>query len=91
MDVYGQTGYISADNKYDMRFKLAAKVPEKSLVLEQRDDPYNDPFSYLSSIIRGRIKAEANSMSSLENNMMVVKILDAAIRSSKTGKEVKLR
>ncbi|MEQ6119247.1 Gfo/Idh/MocA family oxidoreductase [Reichenbachiella sp. MALMAid0571] len=91
MDVFGQTGYISADNKYNMRFKLAAKVPEKSLVLEKREDPYNDPFAYLSGIVRGRIQADANSLSSLENNMIVVEILDAAVRSSKSGKEVKLK
>ena len=90
MDIYGQTGYISTVDNSNMRFKLDPKSKEETLTLGTRGYPYDDPFAFLAGVLRGKIVVGDKDLSSLENNMIVVEILDAAIRSAKTGKEVKL-
>ncbi|MDR1501603.1 MAG: gfo/Idh/MocA family oxidoreductase, partial [Prevotella sp.] len=40
--------------------------------------------------VRGEIEVKPTDLSSLENNLIVVEILNAAIESSKTGRSVKL-
>lgn len=51
--------------------------------------PYNDSFYFLKAAVRGEIGVPATDLSSLENNLWVVRILDAAIRSAKTGTVVR--
>ena len=91
MQVYGQTGYIFPDNREDIRYKFGEDKKELSLALPERKAPYDDPFAYLASVINGSIAIEHNALSSLENNMVVMQILDAAIKSAQTGKTVYLR
>ena len=47
-----------------------------------------DSISYLTAVARGRIKP--SGLSSLENNVIVVEILDAARESVRTGRTVAL-
>ena len=47
-----------------------------------------DPLSYLAAVVRKEIKPAG--LASLEVNMMVVEILDAAHKSARTGKQIKL-
>jgi hypothetical protein len=51
--------------------------------------PYDDPLHYLAAVLNGGI-GEGNSLSSLNNNMTVSEILDAARQSAQTGKSVSL-
>ncbi len=51
---------------------------------------YEDPFSYFADVIRGKIKLPDNGVYSLQTNLMVVRILEAARESAKTGKTVVL-
>lgn len=53
--------------------------------------PYNDSFYYLKAAVRGDLEVKPYDTGSLENNMLVVEILDAAIKSAKSGKAVKLK
>ena len=48
----------------------------------------NDPFVYFANVIRGNIKMNKYDLSSPATNEIVVKILDAARQSAKTGKSV---
>ena len=52
--------------------------------------PYNDPFTYFAAVARGSIRSE-NDPGSLKINMVAMEILDAAIKSAKSGKVVRLR
>ncbi|MBT8234715.1 MAG: Gfo/Idh/MocA family oxidoreductase, partial [Bacteroidia bacterium] len=93
MEIYGLTGVIYADNRHDLRVRMAEGYDgfeESQLKLEERDPPYHDPFAYLAALIRGHIDPPAFDLSSLENNMIVMEILDAAIRSAQSGNSVKL-
>ena len=89
MEVYGKTGYVHADNAIDMRARVSETVPEKRLRAEVLPDHLNDPFAYLASVVRGRTKPEGD-LSSLSVNMVVMEILDAALRSAATGTTIVL-
>ena len=89
MEVYGQTGQIFADNATTIRLQLGDDEPEINEPGGELDPPFDDPFAYLEAVVRGRVNPEG-SLSSLENNMIVMEILDAAKRSAETGHTVEL-
>jgi predicted dehydrogenase len=91
MEVYGDEGYIISMDANHMRLKNNAKAPEaQRTVNAEETGVYTEPFAYFADVIRGKIKMPAMGTYSLENNVMVVKILEAARESAKTGKTVKL-
>jgi predicted dehydrogenase len=47
-----------------------------------------DPFAYFAEVIRGKITMTDYDPYSLKNNIMVVRILDAARESARTGKTI---
>ena len=87
MSVYGQHGYVHADTPVDMRVRIDDRA-EQSLTAEAVPAPYDGPLVYLDAVVRGEIEPEG--LSSLENNMIVTQILDAARRSAETSKTVYL-
>lgn len=90
IEVYGKTGYIHADRNQS-RLKTGAKNAEivtPSAVLER---PYNDPFAYLAAVVHNEVKLAPTDLSSLENNVIVVEILEAAKQSARDGKAVFLK
>ncbi|MET2983892.1 Gfo/Idh/MocA family protein [Aureibaculum conchae] len=90
MEIYGKTGYVYSDNAKKIRYRLNEKDKEKKEILEPRPNPYDDPFSMFEAVIRNKITLPPYDLSSLENNMIVVEILEAAKKSAKTGKKIKL-
>ncbi len=86
MHVYGQTGYVFAPDGKELRIRSSAE--EAVHVLEDRHPPFDDPFSYLAAVVRGLVDVTDVDLSSLENNVTVVRILDAARESASTGKTV---
>ncbi|NNV55584.1 Gfo/Idh/MocA family protein [Limnovirga soli] len=89
MEVYGQKGYAITVNNNTMRIRNKESVPEQTIQVSAADVPvYTDPFAYLADVIRKKIEVPENGVYALKTNMMVVKILDAARESAKTGKTV---
>ena len=86
--VYGVTGYVKAINAVELRTRFEKGQKESAEILSAMKEPMDDPFSYLSAIVNGEIETEPYDLSSLENNLAVVRILDAAIRSAETGKRI---
>lgn len=94
MELYGTTGVVYADNRNDLRIRKAEGYDgftETKLKLPERKAPWNDPFSLLVAVIGEEIKLESFDLSSLENNMLVVEILDAAKKSARKAKTIKLK
>ena len=58
--------------------------------VEARPAPYDDPFAFFRGVIRGEIKMQPHDLSSLENNLLVVEILDAARESAATRRTISL-
>ncbi|WP_280743363.1 MULTISPECIES: Gfo/Idh/MocA family oxidoreductase [unclassified Parabacteroides] len=86
MHIYGSKGYIYQDTPTEMR--IYAEKKEVKEIAPSLKAPYNDSFLYFRAIVRGDIKVKPTDLSSLENNLTVVSILEAAIRSSQTGKPI---
>ncbi len=94
MEVYGLKGAIYADNRNDLRIRIASgydDFTEEKMNLPERTKPYHDPFVYLSAIINRSIQPPPYNLSSLENNMIVMEILDAATKSAKTNQTIFLK
>jgi predicted dehydrogenase len=94
MEIYGLKGVIYADNRHDLRMRISEGYDgylEESYKLEERKAPFNDPFSLFAAVIKKEITLEPFDLSSLENNMLVMEILDAAIKSAKTKKTIDIQ
>ncbi|MBP2159645.1 MULTISPECIES: Gfo/Idh/MocA family protein [Asticcacaulis] len=87
MELYGATGQIIADDGIHMRLVTEAGV--KPVTAPERRRPGNDPFAYFCAVIRGEITPQLFEPSALDNNLIVMEILDAALRSAKTGQMVR--
>lgn len=88
MEVYGETGYVITVKRDDIRVRRSEDKPEVQLVAKPVPAPYNDELSYLRAVILDGAKEDA--LSSLETNVTVTEILDAARRSAQEGKTVHL-
>jgi predicted dehydrogenase len=87
-EVYGQKGYAIATGPKGLRVRLPNQQEEtrspEALAADERD-----MISHLAAVVRGERKP--GGLSSLENNLIVTEILDAARESARTGKRVVLR
>ena len=88
MYVYGSSGSIFQLTSGQMETRINGRDsgPFEAPQLEQ---PYDDSFRFLRAVVRGEIELPPYDLSSLENNLMVVHILDAARRSARTGRPVR--
>ena len=89
IEVYGEKGYLFGPNGHTLVSKLGDDN-EKSRQLALLPAPENNPFSYFVSVINGTTDP-SESLSSLQNNMIVVEILSAAVQSAREGKTIFLR
>jgi predicted dehydrogenase len=92
IEIYGETGYIFAENRTDMKIRgkdmssvKQEKITSKDVVVDE------DPFNYFADVIHQKITMPDYGLYSLKNNIEVVRILDAARESAKTGKTVILK
>jgi predicted dehydrogenase len=87
MEVYGQTGYVITVANDDLRVRLKGKEEEretgKPLVV-----PFNDSLSELKAVVLEGVVPD--TLSSLETNVIVSEILDAARKSAKESRTIKL-
>lgn len=90
MEIHGVNGYVITDNRTQLRHRASEAAPEQARDVPERAAPLNDPFAYFSAWIAGSITPGAFEPSTLENNMLVMEILDAASRSAKTGRTIRL-
>ena len=94
MEVYGATGYI--DTVYTdqapgagLRMRLTGEKTEHAETAPALVAPQNDPLTYLAAVLNGTLKPQ-HDLTSLDTNVAVVRILDAARRSAKTGRTIYL-
>lgn len=92
MEIYGDRGSIITIDNDEMRVRGKGMPAEKTERVTSADvEVYEDPFAYFADVIHQKIKIPPYSLYSLENNMRVVQILDAARQSAKSGKTVFLK
>ncbi|GBU07717.1 hypothetical protein AwDysgo_10480 [Bacteroidales bacterium] len=88
IEIYGANGYVKAPDDNNIIYRPSKSQKEELLPCSHMHEPYDNPFSYFAAAIRGDITVDKSELSSLENNMIVVEILDAAKQSAKTGKVI---
>lgn len=94
MELYGTKGAIYSDNPTQLRLRLSkgySDYTEETFLLGERQKPFDDPFSVFAAVINNELNLEPYNVYSLENNMITMEILQAAITSSKTGTTIKLK
>src|SRR5215470_8063196 len=89
VEVYGKTGTVFTRGRDEIEVRRAGdpepkKVPAKPLL-----EPQNDPIAFLRAVALEGSKADG--LGSLEVNVVVAEILDAARESAKAGRTVKMR
>ena len=88
MELYGKTGYIICKDGTKMLVRENEKKPIDTLNAPPLPAGRNDPFAYFVQVIRGGISMQTYDLSAPANNEIVIKILEAAKVSIKTGKTV---
>ncbi len=86
LEVFGKKAYLHALNGNT----LLQKDTGTYHVVSVKPYVYKDNIQYLADVLNGKIKAD-DDLSSLKNNLIVVKILDAAKESARTGKKIMLQ
>jgi predicted dehydrogenase len=87
MEVYGETGYAITVKRDDIRVRLP-KAEERLENAKPVPAPYDDSLKYLRAVVVDGLKPDGPS--SLETNIVVTQILDAARQSAASGKAVRI-
>jgi predicted dehydrogenase len=87
-EVYGEKGYAIATGGNNLKVRLPGQREETRTPSELPADEA-DAISYLKAVVRGKL--EPTGLSSLENNMIVTEILEAARESVRSGKTITLK
>jgi len=88
LEVFGETGYLHALNNLEIVSRMRENIKGNKKA-EPLNEPVNDPIVYLKAVLENKIPG-TDDLSSLNYNIIVMKILDAAKRSAATGKRILL-
>jgi len=91
MEVYGNGGYAITvgPNRVRVRYRGDKAEPDTPLIAPPLAEAQRDSLSYLAAVLRGHVQPDGD-LCSLETNVVVMQILDAALRSAQSGKTIKL-
>ncbi len=92
LEIYGATGYV--DTLYEdkapgakLRIRLPGESTEHVETAPPLTPPENNSLNYLAAVLTGALHPE-HDLTSLDTNITVVRILDAARRSAQTGRTI---
>ncbi|NAS13508.1 Gfo/Idh/MocA family oxidoreductase [Flavobacteriaceae bacterium R33] len=88
MEVYGTNGYVVCKNGTDMEILEDEKKGSYPLTAKALKQGYHDPFALLQKVVKEGYQLTPFDVSSLENNMRVMQILEAAKQASVSGKTI---
>ncbi len=85
--IYGRSGIIRTldGERYDIRLERREPPAERKAV--SLENPLNSAVDYFSAVLRGELDP-ANSLSSIENNLIAMEIMEAAKLSALRGGRV---
>lgn len=89
-EVFGQSGYLQAVDPGNVRSREHNRDTYQIIQPAALPPSASGYLGYLSAVLKGEINP-ANDLSSTENNLIVVKILEAAKESAKKGQKVYLK
>ncbi len=89
MEVYGRTGTAKTVLRDRIELRKQGEHAAQTSAAPPLSSPDDDPLHYLAAVINGSVP-EQGSLSSLQTNVAVSEILDAARRSASSGKTITL-
>jgi predicted dehydrogenase len=90
MEVYGVKGYAIAVNPTEVRERFSERSAEDAVTAPPLAAPEDTSLHYLAAVVRGELNPD-HDLTSLDTNVVVMQILDAARESARTGKTVMVR
>lgn len=88
MEIYGSHGYIICDDGTNMRILEEEKSGPYSDQADPLEKGFHDPFALFAQVINNKHNLSTYDVSSLENNLIVMQILEAAKLSAETNQTV---
>jgi len=94
MEVYGAKGYVDTvyldkDHGNQLRLRLPGEPLEHTQTAPPLPAPQDSGLNYLVAVLTGKLQSQRD-LTSLDTNVAVIRILDAARRSIKTGRVIHL-
>jgi glucose-fructose oxidoreductase len=89
MEVFGVTGYAITVGADQLRLRHEHDAAERLTTAAALTPPQNDSLNYLTAVLRGKIVPRGD-LTSLDTNVIVMQILDAARESARAGRSVRL-
>jgi glucose-fructose oxidoreductase len=89
MEVYGATGYLITVGPDKLRLRTKGQTEESAETAPPLAPPNDGSLHYLAAVLRGTLKPSGD-LTSLDTNVVVMQILDAARQSAHEGRTIKL-
>ena len=89
-EIYGNKGYAITVGLTKLRVRYAGEKQETEITADPLTPPQDGSLHYLTAVMNGTLKPDGD-LTSLDTNMIVMQILDAARESVRTGRTVKLK
>jgi predicted dehydrogenase len=90
LEIFGTHGSVFTPDGRSVRVRLRGERTERAVAPKELPAHYADGFAYLAAVVRGTERVADTDRSSLANNLIVVRILDAARRSAWSGQTIRL-
>lgn len=88
MTIYGKSGYVLCKNGQDMELLISGRKGTLSQQAAPLPQGADDPFTFLANVVKKNAEVTPFGLSSLENNLIVVQILEAAKHAARTGQTI---
>jgi glucose-fructose oxidoreductase len=89
MEVYGATGYAITVGPDQLRLRTKGEKSESESTAPPLTAPNDGSLHYLAAVLNGSLQPDGD-LTSLETNVVVMQILDAARQSAREGRTIKL-
>ncbi|HSY71990.1 MAG TPA: Gfo/Idh/MocA family oxidoreductase [Alloacidobacterium sp.] len=89
-EIYGNKGFVITVGPDRLRTRFVGEKQENEIAAQPLDPPRDSSLHYLVAVLNGSLKPEGD-LTSLDTNMIVMQILDAARESVRTGRTVRLK
>jgi glucose-fructose oxidoreductase len=89
MEVYGATGYLITVGPDKLRIRAKGQDQESAGTAPALAPPNDGSLHYLAAVLNGTLKPDGD-LTSLDTNVVVMQILDAARQSAREGRTIKL-
>jgi glucose-fructose oxidoreductase len=89
MEVYGATGYAITVGPNGLRLRTKGQKSESEATAPPLTAPNDGSLHYLAAVLNGSLQPDGD-LTSLDTNVVVMQILDAARQSAREGKTIKL-